>query len=80
MPVYFLEIIVVALGLIMLLVDAFAKIKDKRCIAWTGMVGLLVVFGLLFNVQWPESTDGAFWEFYSSNDQISLFYLSLIHI
>ena len=74
MPVYFLEIIVVALGLIMLLVDAFAKIKDKRSIAWIGMVGLLVVFGLLFKVQWPESTDSAFWEFYSSNDQISLFY------
>ena len=33
MPVYFLEIIVVALGLIMLLVDAFAKIEDKRSIA-----------------------------------------------
>jgi len=74
MPVYFLEIIVVALGLIMLLVDAFAKIEDKRSIAWIGMVGLLVVFGLLFKVQWPESTNGAFWQFYSANDSIALFY------
>ena len=74
MPVYFLEIIVVALGLLMLMVDAFAKIEEKRSIAWIGMVGLLIVLGLLFAVKWPESTHGPFWQFYSANDQISLFY------
>ncbi len=74
MPVYYLEIIVVALGLLMLMVDAFANLKDKRSIAWIGMVGLLVVFGLLFKVEWPESTEGAFWKFYTAGDQLALFF------
>ena len=65
MPVYYLEIIVVALGLVMLMVDAFVKLEDKRSIAWIGMLGLAVVFALLFFVKWPESTEGAFWQFYS---------------
>ncbi|MEX2579040.1 MAG: NADH-quinone oxidoreductase subunit N [Verrucomicrobiales bacterium] len=74
MPVYYLEIIVVALGLLMLMIDAFVKLEDKRVIAWIGMLGLAVVFVLLFRVEWPESTDGAFWQFYSSGDQMALYF------
>lgn len=74
MPVYFLEIIVVALGLLILMVDAFVKLEDKRTLAWVGMLGLVVVFALLFRVQWPESTEGAFWQFYSANDNLALFF------
>jgi len=74
MPVYYLEIIVVALGLVMLMVDAFVKLEDKRSIAWIGMLGLVVVFALLFKVKWPESTEGAFWQFYSSGDKLALFF------
>lgn len=74
MPVYFLEIIVVALGLVMLMLDAFAKLQDKRSIAWLGMIGLAVVFGLLFLVEWPESTDGVFWQFYATGDSFSLYF------
>ena len=74
MPVYYLEIIVVALGLVMLMVDAFVKLEDKRSIAWIGMLGLVVVFALLFKVKWPESTEGAFWQFYSSGDRLALFF------
>ena len=74
MPVYYLEIIVVALGLVMLMVDAFVKLEDKRSIAWIGMLGLAVVFALLFFVKWPESTEGAFWQFYSSGDKLALFF------
>ena len=74
MPVYFLEIIVVALGLVMLMIDAFVKLEDKRSIAWLGMIGLAVVFGLLFAVKWPESTDGVFWQFYESGDSFSLYF------
>ncbi|MEM9017336.1 MAG: proton-conducting transporter membrane subunit, partial [Verrucomicrobiota bacterium] len=74
MPVYYLEIIVVAVGLLMLLVDAFAKIEDKRSIAWIGMLGLVVTFGLLFSVKWPESTENVFWQFYSAGDRFSLYF------
>lgn len=74
MPVYYLEIIVVALGLLMLMVDAFVKLEDKRSIAWIGMLGLVVVFALLFVVKWPTSTEGAFWQFYSSDDKLALYF------
>lgn len=74
MPPYYLEIIVVALGLLMLMIDAFVKLEDKRAIAWIGMLGLGAVFLLLFRVEWPESTDGAFWQFYKAGDQLSLYF------
>ena len=74
MPVYFLEIIVVSLGIIMLLVDAFVKLDDKRSIAWLGMIGLVTTFGLLFLVKWPESTESPFWDFYTTNDQMALYF------
>tara|TARA_R110002096_G_scaffold308757_1_gene503271 strand:+ start:287 stop:1765 length:1479 start_codon:yes stop_codon:yes gene_type:complete len=74
MPVYYLEIIVVVLGLLMLMVDAFAKLDDKRSIASIGIIGLIVVFGLLFKVVPPESTEGVFWQFYSAGDQTALFF------
>ncbi|MCB1066162.1 MAG: hypothetical protein KDN20_24985, partial [Verrucomicrobiae bacterium] len=74
MPAYTLEIIVFALGLAMLLVEAFVKLEDKRSLAWLGMLGLVVVLGLLFQVE-PHDADDAnvFWSFYSDN-QMSLFY------
>ncbi len=74
MPVYSLEIIVVALGIVMLMIDAFVKLEDKRSIAWLGMVGLVIVFGLLFRVQWPANTDGVFWQFYATGDRLSLYF------
>lgn len=77
MPVYFLEIIVAALGLVMLMIDAFVKLEDKRSIAWLGMVGLVVTFGLLFRVEWPESTESAFWNFYAAGDNLSLYFKGL---
>ena len=77
MQVYFLEIIVVALGLVMLMVDAFVKLVDKRSIAHIGMLGLGVVFMLLFYVEGPENTDAAFWQFYSANDPTALFFKGL---
>ncbi len=74
MPAYTLEIIVFALGLAMLLVEAFVKLEDKRSLAWLGMLGLLVAFGLLFKVE-PHAADDTnpFWLFYS-DDRTSLFY------
>jgi len=74
MPPYYLEIIVVALGLLMLMLDAFVKLEDKRSIAWLGMIGLVVTFGLLFRVEWPETTEGPFWQFYSAGDDLALYF------
>lgn len=77
MPVYFLEIIVVALGLVLLMVDAFAKLEDKRSLARLGILGLVVVFCLLFFVKAPESTEGVLWRFYAAPDKLSLFFKGL---
>lgn len=76
MPVYFLEIIVICLGLLMLLIDAFADIKDKRTIGYFGVIGLLVTLGLVFTVKWPtpEEAQSAFWNFYALGDAKSLFF------
>lgn len=65
MPVYSLEIIVVAIGLVMLMVDAFVNVKDKRAIGYIGILGLLIVIGLFFAVKWPASGDATFWKFYA---------------
>ncbi len=74
MPAYTLEIIVFALGLAMLLVEAFVKLEDKRSLAWMGILGLVVVFGLLFKVAPHEAgDDNVFWLFYADN-RMSLFY------
>jgi NADH-quinone oxidoreductase subunit N len=77
MPVYYLEFIVVALGLVLLMVDAFAKLEDKRSLARLGILGLAVVFGLLFIVKAPEAAVGGIWRFYAAPDSLSLFFKGL---
>jgi NADH-quinone oxidoreductase subunit N len=77
MPVYYLEFLVVALGLAMLMVDAFAKLEDKRSIARLGILGLGAVFLLLFTVEQPASTEGGIWKFYAAPDKLSLFFKGL---
>lgn len=81
MPAYYLEIIVVALGLVLLLLDAFAPSLRKTAIAAIGGIGLLVVFGLLFVAEGPsaEAAGTGFWRFYSA-DGLALFYKGLILI
>lgn len=76
MPVYSLEIIVVCLGLLMLMIDAFANLSDKRTIGYFGVLGLLVVIGLLFSVEWgsKEAATSVFWKFYAFGDTKSLFF------
>lgn len=74
MQVYYLEFLVVALGLAMLMIDAFAKLEDKRSIAHLGILGLSIVFLLLFLVKTPDSTDSAAWKFYAAPDNFSLFF------
>jgi NADH-quinone oxidoreductase subunit N len=77
MPVYYLEFIVVALGLVLLMVDAFAKLEDKRSLARLGILGLAVVFCLLFVVKAPETAEDGIWRFYASPDKLSLFFKGL---
>lgn len=77
MPVYYLEFIVVALGLVLLMVDAFAKLEDKRSLARLGILGLAVVFCLLFFVKAPEAAEGGIWRFYAAPDKLSLFFKGL---
>lgn len=77
MPSYSLEIIVVALGLLMLLIEAFAPVTDKRSIAWLGALGLVVVLCLLAKVT-PHAADSThpFWGFYA-DDGLALFFKGL---
>ncbi|MCB1235107.1 MAG: NADH-quinone oxidoreductase subunit N [Verrucomicrobiae bacterium] len=79
MPAYTLEIIVVCTGLAMLLIDAFAKLEDKRSIAWLGLLGIGAAFLLLFKVE-PHTAgvepESAFWIFYA-DDRWALFYKGL---
>lgn len=77
MPSYYLEIIVVALGLLMLLIEAFAPVADKRSIAWLGALGLVVTLCLLSKVE-PHAADSthAFWTFYAE-DGLAMFFKGL---
>lgn len=77
MPAYFLELIVVVLGLVVLMADAFAKLEDKRALGRLGMLGLVVVFCLLFVVKAPEAAEGGIWRFYAAPDKLSLFFKGL---
>lgn len=62
MPAYYLEIIVVALGLALLLADAFLERAGKRWLGGLAMLGLAVVFGLNFLAHGGE---GGFWKYYT---------------
>lgn len=67
MPAYYLEIIVVALGLILLMLDAFVPGKDKRWIGLVGVLGLLFVFILTLSAKGGAATgsESIFWQFYT---------------
>ena len=47
MPAYYLEIVVVVLGLFLLMLEAFANRRNKDSIAFLAIIGLGVVLGLL---------------------------------
>lgn len=62
MPAYYLEVMVVVLGLGLLLADAFVEGSDKRWLGIAGILGLAVVFGLNFVARGGE---GGFWNYYT---------------
>lgn len=67
MPAYYLEIIVVALGLTVLMVETFVPLRDKRSLAWMVILGLLLVLVLNFTVADTGGDEGdtPFWSFYT---------------
>ena len=70
----FLEIAVVALGLFILLLEAFAEKIDKRSLAYAGMIGLALVFvATFFLPPAPAATATGFWSFYSA-DALAIFF------
>lgn len=69
-----LEIAVVVLGLVVLLVDAFAERIDKRVLAVTAILGLALVFCATFFLRaaHPVAASG-FWSFYTA-DAVAIFF------
>ena len=70
-----LEIAVLLLGMVILMVEAFASKIDKRILAFIAIIGLAIVFVASFFVapfSSPNQTAG-FWSFYTA-DQLSIFF------
>jgi NADH-quinone oxidoreductase subunit N len=70
-----LEIAVLALGVVMLMVDAFAKRIDKQILAFVAITGLAAVFLATFFVTRFESSNetAGFWTFYTADGLSILF-------
>ncbi|MFK5922741.1 MAG: NADH-quinone oxidoreductase subunit N [Verrucomicrobiota bacterium] len=67
MPAYYLEIIVVVLGLTVLMVETFVPLRDKRSLGWLAILGLLVVLVLNFTATGSGGGDTPFWKFYADD-------------
>lgn len=67
MPAYYLEIIVVVLGLTVLMVETFVPLRDKRSLGWLAILGLLVVLVLNFTATGSGGGDTPFWKFYAND-------------
>jgi NADH-quinone oxidoreductase subunit N len=70
----YLEIAIVALGLLVLMVEAFATRIDKRALAMASIVGLAaVLITTFFLAPSPAATPSGFWSFYSA-DALAIFF------
>ena len=70
----FLEIIIVALGLFILMIKAFADRIDKRALAISGIISLgLVLVATFFVAPAPAAAASGFWSFYSA-DPTAIFF------
>ena len=70
-----LEIAVLALGMVILMVEAFATKIDKRILAVTAIVGLaIVLLASFFVAPFPSPTqETGFWNFYTA-DRLAIFF------
>ncbi|MBP7949796.1 MAG: NADH-quinone oxidoreductase subunit N [Verrucomicrobiales bacterium] len=76
MPAYVLEIAVLALGLILLLWEAFLAPDKRRWIGYAAIGGLALVFVLTFFAEMHPAEAGGFWSYYTA-DKLALFYKRL---
>ena len=70
-----LEIAVLVLGMVILMVEAFAAKIDKRLLCFAAITGLAIVLFASFFVARPPSLSGVagFWSFYTA-DRLSIFF------
>ena len=70
-----LEIAVLVLGMLILMIEAFAGKIDKRVLAFTAITGLAVVLlASFFVAPFPSSADATgFWSFYTA-DRLAIFF------
>ncbi len=79
MPAYYLEALTVALGIILLMAEAFCSCKSKSWIGLSAVVGLILILGLTFIAVGPDAKPDAawakwpLWNFYQF-DNLSRFY------
>jgi NADH-quinone oxidoreductase subunit N len=70
-----LEVAVLVLGMLILMIEAFAEKLDKRALAFVAIIGLTIVFVASFFVissPSPANTTG-FWNFYTA-DRLAIFF------
>ena len=75
MPAYYLEVAVVILGLVLLMLEAFATGRDKRFVGHLAIAGLSAVFVGLFFVDTTPG-DSSFWKFYTA-DSLAMTYKAI---
>ena len=73
---YLLEAVVVVLGLVLLMLEAFLPKADKRLVAYIALIGLTAVLVACFNMSAPANLDHSFWSFYAVDD-LAFFYKHL---
>src|SRR5438128_5629827 len=73
-----LEIAVLVLGMVILMVEAFATKIDKRVLAFAAITGLaaVLVASLFVAPRWPLDQATGFWSFYTA-DRLSIFFKQL---
>ena len=75
MPAYYLEVAVVILGLVLLMLEAFATGRDKRFVGHLALAGLGAVLVALFFVNTTPGTS-SFWQFYTA-DSLAMTYKAI---
>ncbi|HEY4639423.1 MAG TPA: NADH-quinone oxidoreductase subunit N, partial [Candidatus Udaeobacter sp.] len=70
-----LEIAVLVLGVVILMIEAFAANIDKRLLAFAGIIGLaIILFATFFVVPSPSPSNATgFWSFYAA-DRLAIFF------
>ncbi|MEP7071021.1 MAG: NADH-quinone oxidoreductase subunit N [Verrucomicrobiota bacterium] len=72
-PAPALETAAVALGLLLLLVEAFARNLDRRWLAYLGAAGLIVIFAATFFVNPTPQSSAPLWHFYTADPLALIF-------